>query len=91
MIAAHENAFLASFFVSFSFVYDSCIVGTVNNSVIHTLLYMSPGIGFIMEVRNGTMSRETYPREEYSCCCTGLSRRSNALVEPIFDDVRDIH
>eukprot|EP00525_Craspedostauros_australis_P010704 CAMPEP_0198114824 /NCGR_PEP_ID=MMETSP1442-20131203/6090_1 /TAXON_ID= /ORGANISM="Craspedostauros australis, Strain CCMP3328" /LENGTH=245 /DNA_ID=CAMNT_0043772219 /DNA_START=72 /DNA_END=809 /DNA_ORIENTATION=+ len=33
-------------------------------------LFLYPSIGFIMEVRSGVMSQQTYPREEYSCCCT---------------------
>jgi hypothetical protein len=33
-------------------------------------LFMYPHLGFITEVRAGTMTRETYAREEYSCCCT---------------------
>lgn len=38
------------------------------------LLFVSlniyPCVGFIVEVRKGIMSKETYPREEYSCFCT---------------------
>jgi hypothetical protein len=76
----------------FSLVHDSRM-GLIVNLAICTPLYMSPGIGFIMEVRNGTMSRETYPREEYSCCCTSPPRRID-VVDPIHDDVpqfRDIN
>jgi hypothetical protein len=38
-----------------------------------TALFMYPHLGFITEVRAGIMTRETYAREEFSCCCT--SRR----------------
>ena len=34
-----------------------------------TLLFIYPHVGFIMEVNSGTMSKETYHREEASCCC----------------------
>lgn len=34
-----------------------------------TLLWCYPNIGFISEVRAGTMSRATYPRES-ACCCS---------------------
>jgi uncharacterized membrane protein HdeD (DUF308 family) len=33
------------------------------------ILWVYPSIAFIIEVRKGIMTRETYPREEYSCCC----------------------
>jgi len=33
-------------------------------------LFIYPHAGFIHEVKRGITSRETYPREEYSCCCT---------------------
>lgn len=33
-------------------------------------LFVYPHVGFIIQVRKGIMSRETYPREEFSCCCT---------------------
>ena len=32
-------------------------------------LFAYPHIMFIVEVRKGILTRETYPREEYSCCC----------------------
>lgn len=38
-------------------------------STVCTALFLYPHIGFIMEVKKGIMTRETYPREEYSCCC----------------------
>jgi len=39
-----------------------------------TLFFMYPHIGFIMEVHSGIMSAETYPREEFSCCCVSSRR-----------------
>lgn len=39
------------------------------------MLFMYPHIGFMYEVKNGIMSFETYPREEYSCCCAPGGRR----------------
>lgn len=38
-------------------------------AVIIVLLFVYPHVGFIVEVKKGIMSHETYPREEYSCCC----------------------
>jgi hypothetical protein len=35
-----------------------------------TLFVLYPMASFIREVKTGIMAPETYPREEYSCCCT---------------------
>lgn len=32
-------------------------------------LFAYPQVMFIVEVQKGILTRETYPREEYSCCC----------------------
>lgn len=45
------------------------VVGIIG-SIIGYGVYLYPIIGLTSEIRNGTMSRETYPREAYSCCCT---------------------
>ncbi len=37
--------------------------------IIFAGLIMYPTIGLISEIKAGTMSPETYPREAYSCCC----------------------
>lgn len=37
---------------------------------IFTALFVYPSFCFVREVRNGIMTKETYPREEHSCCCT---------------------
>lgn len=37
--------------------------------VLWTVLLLYPYVTFIIEVRSGVMSPETYPRQEYSCCC----------------------
>ena len=34
-----------------------------------TAAFLYPHIGFILEVKKGIMTRDTYPREEFSCCC----------------------
>ena len=31
-------------------------------------LYIYPVVGLIVEIKKGIMSKETYPREAYSCC-----------------------
>jgi hypothetical protein len=38
-------------------------------SVIYTAILIYPHIGFILEVKKGIMTKETYAREEFSCCC----------------------
>jgi len=38
-------------------------------ALVVTLIWIYPHIGFVKEVKAGTMSQETYPREEFSCCC----------------------
>jgi len=37
--------------------------------VIAFLIWVYPLVGFIHEMNKGIMSKETYPREAYSCCC----------------------
>jgi hypothetical protein len=32
--------------------------------------FLYPHIGYILEVKRGILSRETYPREERCCCCS---------------------
>ena len=39
-------------------------------SAVVTALLIYPHAGLILEIDKGIMSQETYPREEYSCCCT---------------------
>ena len=41
-----------------------------------TCLWIYPYGGLIYEIKQGIMSYETYPREEYSCCCVDNSRRN---------------
>ena len=44
--------------------YLDIVIGAIMSALI-----IYPHAGFIHEVRRGILSRETYPREEYSCCC----------------------
>ena len=44
-------------------------------SAVITCLWVYPHVGLIVEIRQGIMSVETYPREEYSCCCTDNRNR----------------
>ena len=32
-------------------------------------VFVYPVVGLISEIKRGVMSKETYPREAYSCCC----------------------
>ena len=50
----------------------------LNAVIVACFLY--PHLAFIIEVRNGIMTRETYAREEYSCCCA--ERRPLAYALP---------
>lgn len=34
-----------------------------------SILFVYPQVMFILEVNAGILSKRTYPREEYSCCC----------------------
>ena len=49
-------------------------VGDVVLSALFTALYIYPHLRFIREVKSGILSHETYPREEFSCCCTPRRR-----------------
>jgi hypothetical protein len=53
------------------YYYCTCTlnVGSVIGAGVVMCLYVYPHIGFIVQVYKGIMSRETYPREEYCCCC----------------------
>ena len=46
------------------------VIGSVVFYVIFFGLEIYPTGGLIKEIKGGTMSKETYPREAYSCCCT---------------------
>ena len=50
------------------------VIPSIIISAVITMLFMYPHIGFMYEVKVGIMSAETYPREEFSCCCV-TSRR----------------
>lgn len=61
-----------------SYVQDASF-GPVNggqwaiNIIVNAFVYglaIYPNVGLILEIKNGIMSKETYPREAYSCCCT---------------------
>ena len=45
------------------------------------LFFIYPQVGFISEVKRGIMSKETYIREDYSCCCS-QRRPTNAMMYP---------
>ena len=49
-------------------------IGTYIVSGIVMLLFVYPHAGFISEIKSGIMSKETYPREEFSCCCVQQRR-----------------
>jgi len=45
------------------------VIGNVVFYVLFIALEIYPTGGLIKEIKGGTMSKETYPREAYSCCC----------------------
>lgn len=53
----------------------SVVPNIVVNAIV-TCLFIYPHVGFMYEVKNGIMSVETYPREEFSCCCAPGARRA---------------
>lgn len=54
---------------SYSYCYCYINFPGVISALAAMCLFAYPHIGFISQVRKGIMSRETYPREEFSCCC----------------------
>lgn len=46
----------------------SPLPGFIFNGLL-TGIFMYPHLGFITEVRAGILTKDTYPREEFSCCC----------------------
>jgi hypothetical protein len=61
-LAAETNQVPASPVISF----------LVNGAI--TLLCLYPQVGFLLECRLGIMTAATYPREDYSCCCSAAAR-----------------
>jgi len=46
------------------------IIGSIIVVSIGCALALYPVVGLILEIKSGIMSKETYPREAYSCCCS---------------------
>lgn len=53
--------------------YGAPIAAFVIQGIVAILL-IYPHAGFIHEVKKGILSPETYPREEFSCCCMDKRR-----------------
>jgi len=45
------------------------LIGTFVSSAIFTFLWVYPSVMLAVEIKKGIMTKETYPREEMSCCC----------------------
>jgi len=45
------------------------LTGVFVSSAIFTFLWVYPSVMLAVEIKKGIMTRETYPREEMSCCC----------------------
>ena len=56
--------FIIAFFITYTVMTVRYILG---GALIALVLY--PHVGLIAEIKNGTMTPETYPREQASCCC----------------------
>lgn len=56
------------YYIAYSVDATGVAVGIIM-SVIISGLFIYPTAGLIMEIKAGTMSAATYPREAYSCCC----------------------
>jgi len=48
---------------------DASFVGSAIFAIIIQGLFIYPVVGLLLEIKNGIMSAETYPREAHSCCC----------------------
>jgi len=58
--------FTAQFFNSYTVPVPT---PTLVVSGVISALFLYPHVGLIIELNNGIMTPETYPREEMSCCC----------------------
>lgn len=47
-----------------------------------TLLFLYPQIGFLLEYKLGIMTRDTYSREDYSCCCSAAKPQHLISQQP---------
>ena len=45
------------------------MIGLICYCIVVAAIYIYPTVGLLMEIKEGIMSPETYPREAYSCCC----------------------
>ncbi len=45
------------------------MIGLICAEIVIAAMYIYPTAGLLMEIKEGIMSPETYPREAYSCCC----------------------
>lgn len=52
-------------------------VGGIVFGLIIIVLFAYPHIMFIIEVKKGILTKETYPREEFSCCCVANGAAAN--------------
>jgi hypothetical protein len=55
----------------YGYAYCTCSVNGVAAimAAVAMVIWIYPHVGFIVQVRKGIMSRDTYAREEFSCCC----------------------
>ena len=60
----------------FNYVWEiafTIVLYGVGMNIVYTnltyVIFAYPVVGLISEIKSGIMSKETYPREAYSCCC----------------------
>lgn len=49
--------------------FNTYMIMTYVLTAIFTLLWVYPSVFLSVEIKKGIMTKETYPREEMSCCC----------------------
>ena len=60
--------FIVAFFITYTELTAVPIRYILGGALIDALV-LYPHVGLIAEIKNGTMTPETYPREQASCCC----------------------
>jgi hypothetical protein len=50
------------------------------SGIVTAIFFVYPHVMFVWEVKKGIMTKETYPRDKYSCCCTSEAATTSAVV-----------
>ena len=49
--------------------FNTYMIMTYVITALFTMLWVYPSVFLSVEIKKGIMTKETYPREEMSCCC----------------------